>query len=333
MAIPSTPTGFIVQQGNSQVWLTWDAMSGATSYQVSRSSDGSSYSVISSPSVPQYLDTSGTANTQYWYKVASTNSSGTSSYTNPQSIVPVASGKMTLGQVRLQAQQRADMVSSQFVGMAEWNVYIRQAAFELYDLLTSVFEDYYVTAPVSFTTDGSTQQYDLTTVAPNFYKLVGVDCSIGPNDNAKVTLKKFDFISRNQYVFPNITSTFLGVFNLRYRLVGSTLMFIPTPSGGQGITLWYIPRMTEPLKDTDVLDGVNGWEEYVIVRAAKYAMDKEESDSSKLDAELVFLKGRIEEMAANRDAGQPDTISDLRSWSGQWGTYGPPNGDGGYGGY
>jgi hypothetical protein len=41
-------------------------------------------------------------------------------------------------------------------------------------------------------------------------------------------------------------------------------------------------------------------------------LDKEESDTTKLDQELVFLKQRIEESAVNRDAGQPDTISNVR---------------------
>ncbi len=101
--------------------------------------------------------------------------------------------------------------------------------------------------------------------------------------------------------------------------MGSNIEFIPTPSGNQTIRLWYIPRMVELLKDTDTTtSGISGWIEYVIVRAAKYALDKEESDSSRLTEELMFLKQRIEESAPSRDAGLPDTISDSRSNTG-WG--------------
>jgi hypothetical protein len=60
----------------------------------------------------------------------------------------------------------------------------------------------------------------------------------------------------------------------------------------------------------------------VIIRAAKYALDKEESDTTSLDQELLFLKGRIEESSVNKDAGIADTISDTRSggsWSNGWG--------------
>jgi hypothetical protein len=79
--------------------------------------------------------------------------------------------------------------------------------------------------------------------------------------------------------------------------------------------------MTQLLQDTDTtIQGISGWIEYVIVRAAKYALDKEEQDTSVLTQEIQFVKQRIEESAANRDAGQPDTISDTNqgSWGNGW---------------
>lgn len=335
MAAPSTPTNFWAQTGNSQNFLSWDLTATATSYQVQRSTTGVSYSIIASPTTNYYLDTSVTVNTLYYYKVAATNSDGTSSYTTAQTVIPTLQGKMSLGEIRKRSQERADRVNSQFVTLPEWNFFINQAYYELYDLLITVYEDYYVAPRLLIPTTGA-QSYDLPTganynSAPAFYKLYGVDCGLDSSTNAFVTLKKFDFIARNRYVYPQITSTLLGVFNLQYRLVGDKIMFIPTPAGVQNIGLWYFPRLTTLLQDTDVMDGISGWTQYVIVRAAKYALDKEESDTSKLDAELLFEKGRIEESAMNRDAGQPDTISATRTWSERWG--GSPNGDGSAGGW
>jgi uncharacterized protein YdcH (DUF465 family) len=90
--------------------------------------------------------------------------------------------------------------------------------------------------------------------------------------------------------------------------------------------------MTALLADTDIIDGVSGWTEYIIVDAAIKALHKEESDTTALMAQKMALKQRIEETAMNRDAGQPDAISNTRFQTG-WGSYGPPNGDGGFGGY
>lgn len=332
MAIPAIPQNVSLQQGNGQTFLSWSIVAGATSYSVQRSADGVSFLVIGSPSVNSYLDTTVVVGTNYYYKVASVNADGTSGYavSAPVSIVPTLTADISLGQLRLMAQQRADMVNSQFVTLSEWNTYINQSYFELYDLLVTVYEDYYVLPPYEFTTNGTDNQYTL----PNdFYKLMGVDCGSQSGGNAWVTLKKFNFIGRNRYVFPNIQSTFLGVFNMQYRLVGNTLMFIPTPSGNQQIRIWYIPKLTQLLEDTDILSGVSGWTEYVIVDAAIKAMQKEESDVSVLMAQKMALKQRIEESSMNRDAGQPDSISNVRTWGERWGGYGGAGFDGSFGGF
>lgn len=324
MAIPAIPQSFFLQQGNGDVFLSWSATAGATSYSVKRSSDqGLSYSTLASPTTPYYLDTSATVQTNYYYKVASTNSDGTSSYTTPQSIVATLSGQMCLGELRLRSQQRADRVNSQFVTLPEWNFNINQAYYELYDILITSYEDYYVADRLIIPTDGSSNLYDLPnganySAADAFYKLFGVDMGINNSSDAFVSLKKFDFIARNKFVFPQLTTGALGLANLEYRLVGQKIMFIPVPASSQSIGIWYFPRLTTLLQDTDVMDGISGWTQYVITRAAKYALDKEESDTSKLDAEILFLKSRIEESAVNRDAGQPDCISNTRAWAGSY---------------
>lgn len=336
MAAPAMPQNIYVQQGNAQVFLSWDDSAGATSYSVSRSTDNSTFAEVATPAVPNYLDTDVTAGVEYWYKVASVNVSGTSSYSAPQSIVPAVTGTMSLGQIRLLAQQEADKVNSNFVTVPEWNNYINQSAFELYDLLTTLYEDYYLAEPVQFTTSGNVNRYPLpngvleftdslgdTVVAKPFYKLLGVDLCLGGTANAWVSLQKFNFIARNKYIYPNMTANLLGVLNLQYRVMGNYLSLIPIPAGAQQLRLWYIPRMTQLLKDTDILDGVSGWTEYVIVDAAIKAMEKEESDVTALMARKAMLIERINTSAMNRDAGQPDTISSTRNvgaWSNNgWG--------------
>ncbi len=91
--------------------------------------------------------------------------------------------------------------------------------------------------------------------------------------------------------------------------------------------------MQQLLKDTDILDGVSGWTEYVIVDAAIKALEKEESDTSALQIRKQMLKQRIEESAMNRDAGQPDTISATRRNGDMSGSGWGPNGDGSSGGF
>lgn len=237
---------------------------------------------------------------------------------------------MTLAALRSATRQRADMVNSQFIIDAELNSYINQSYFELYDLLVSKYGDnYYVAPPFTITTDGTNFLYNLPT-SPQLYKLLGVDLALSNQQDSYVTIRPFEFIDRNRYAVPNFQS-FYGLTNLRYRLNGNQIWFTPLPAANQRIRLWYIPRMTQLVLDTDVVDGVSGWTEYIIVDAAIKCMQKEESDVSALMAQKQMLIKRIDAMAESRDAGSPAKVSDnlyadfwFPTGSGagtNWGTY------------
>lgn len=339
------PNTTYLQQGNGQVLLSWQYVAGATGYKIQRSTDGITYALLASPTLNSYVDTTVTPGQLYYYQLAATNTGGDSSYTPPQSIVPTLQGQASLGSLRLAAMQRADRVNNNFVTVPEWNYFLNQSLSELYDIMVQAYEEYFVAAPAYFTTNNVGGMYPVPDgvavfqdaagnafVPPPMYKLLGVDLGLNNAPNGFVTVKRFNFIDRNKYVFPNTASTIYGVFNLQYRLVGNQIEFIPIPSSNQPIRLWYIPRMNQLLQDTDVFDAqADSWFQYVIIRAAKYALDKEESDTTKLDDELLFLKKTIEESAPNRDVGQADTISDTRRSSGMGPYGGNPGGTSGLG--
>lgn len=326
MALPLTPQNVLLQQANGQVLLSWDLVPGAIDYTVQRSTDGITYSVVSTATPNRYLDTTVTVGIEYWYQVATVMTGPiTGLYSAAQSVVPTVSGGMSLGQIRLQAQQRADRVNSEFLSTPEWNTNINQSYFELYDILVQKFgNEYYVASPLTFTTTGA--QFEALPNGVNrggalpFYKLLGVDLGLDQSNNAWITLKKFEFISRNRYVFPQITTNLLGVAGLRYRIIGNQLEFTPIPQANQQLRIWYVPRMVELLSDTDRVDGVSGWTEYIIVDAAIKALQKEESDVSVLMAQKQALLARIEAAAENRDAGEPERISTTRTYTDLYGT-------------
>lgn len=345
--VPYQPQGLDAQQADGNILLTWQGSLGATSYQVQRSTDGVNYANLATTTAVQYIDSLPGVGIQFFYQVAGINVSGVSPYALSVNIVAAPPGEMALGELRLRSQQTADRVNSEFVTTSEWNAFLRLGMYELYDLLITAYEDYGVTKPVLINTNSTTSQYALPDGATNylgnvfggtsgtparaFYKLLGVDLGVNTSNNAWVTLNRYDFIDRNAYVYPNSTSTIYGVFNMRYRIMGKNINFIPTPAGNQQVRLTYAPLLPALLADTDVTTiGHSGWLRYVIVRAAKYALDKEEgSDTSKLDQELLFLKQRIEQSASNRDIGQPDTISDTRKtdfYGSGWGSGGAQGG-------
>ena len=325
MPAPSAPTNVILQTGNAKNLVTWPIVSGATSYLVQRSLDGVTFLTVGTPALNSYLDTTCLAGVNYYYQVAATNgtpSAYTASY--PASIVPCLPGQINLGYIRYLAQLRADKLNSEFLTTDEWNSNINQSIYELYDILVTKFgDDYFLAPPVTFSTTGA-KNYPLPDgvnfpTAPPLYKLVGVDCGVAVGNNAWVTLPRYNWIDRNRFVYPQLQANALGVFNLSYRQMGNQLFFIPNPSAGQYIQLWYVPMMTQLLQDTDMLAfSISGWSELVIVDAAIKALIKEESfdQANVLQGVKNALLERIETTAANKDIGQPNTISDTRTNTG-----------------
>lgn len=333
--MPSIPQNFVAQSRNGDIWLTWDLVGGATSYDVQRDTDPlfGAPSSLSSPTLSEYLDSSGTLGTLYYYRVRSDDGSSQSDWSEVVSEVPVASGTATLGQLRLRAQQRADRVNSDFVTTSEWNQYINESYQELYGLLVQKFGDEYFLAPPLLISTSGSNSIELPngtnhSGAPAFFKLKGVDMAINQSaaSPAYVTLTKYNFINRNQYVYPQLSNSIVGYNRPQYRVMGTDMFFIPTPPANMQVQLWYVPRLTELLKDIDVADGVNGWLEYVEIDAAIKALNKEESDVSVLAAQKMAIMRRIEAEAGNRDVGLPNTVSDV---SGRLGWFGGPEGDGG----
>lgn len=331
MAVPYQPQNLSAEQADGNILLTWTGSLGASNYQIQRSTDGVNFTNLALVlPVTQYIDSYPGVGIMYYYQVAAVNISGTSTYSSVAQMVAAPSSEMSLYELRLRAQQTADRVQSNFVLTTEWNAFLRLACYELYDLLIDSYEDLFADQYVFINTNGNTANYPLPDGATNylggtypntngqapaqaFYKLAGMDLGINTSNNAWVTLLKYDFIERNKYIYPNSTSTIYGVYNMRYRLMGKNVNIIPTPAGNQQIRMWYSPRLPALLKDTDLTTiGFSGWLRYPIVRAAKYALDKEESNTDKLDAEIAFLKTRIEEASQNRDAGIADTISQTR---------------------
>ena len=91
----SAPTAPVVKLGNSATsgkpMLTWNAVSGATSYKVYRAtSQNGTYSLLGTVTATSYTNTGAKAGTTYYYKVKAVNSAGESAYSN------VVSGRATV---------------------------------------------------------------------------------------------------------------------------------------------------------------------------------------------------------------------------------------------
>ncbi len=217
---------------------------------------------------------------------------------------------LALSTIRQRCRERSDMEASQFITDDELNFYINQSIAELHDMLVQAYgSDYYV-KNVTFQTVGQQEAYDLSTIITDddFYKLRALDARLNGDD--WFTLQRFNFNERNRFQHFGVWD-YLGITNVRYRIVGNELRFVPIPDSTVDVRVWYVPRAATLVADTDTYNDFNGWIEYVIVDCAIKMLNKEESDVSVLLAEKQLLKRRIEEVANNRDASQPESIEDI----------------------
>ena len=95
---PPTPTGLTATAGNAQVGLTWGTSSGATSYNLKRSTtSGGPYTIIANTTSRSYTDTGLANGTTYYYVVSAVNGGGESANSSqvsarPQAPPPVPTG-------------------------------------------------------------------------------------------------------------------------------------------------------------------------------------------------------------------------------------------------
>jgi hypothetical protein len=183
----------------------------------------------------------------------------------------------------------SDNVGQSFISDTEWNYYINASAQELYGTIVESFgNDYFVQSPSSgyqFTTDGINDHYALPA---DFFKLLGVDLRVSA-PSQWVALKKFNFADRNRLA---ITNSLI-------------------PMAGQLMRLFYVPRYVPMVGDSDTVDGVNGWEEFIVIDACLKALAKEESDVSVMMGRKAAMMARLTSEIENRDAGSPATIIDV----------------------
>lgn len=206
----------------------------------------------------------------------------------------------TLANLRLRAQQAANMVNSNLVTTAEWTTLANAVYPELYELL------------IAAGTNISEKTVNLT---------VGTDITSGaatlPTDFLGIRLVSRQ-LNLTQYVdlveaMIREISRFLvtSTFATHYRLSSNTLTFLPQPTAsGQIYRLIYTPVPTLLVGDSDTVDGISGWEEFVVLGMAIGALEKIESDATPLIARQDKMRERIRQMVTLRNLSEARRVVD-----------------------
>jgi hypothetical protein len=210
--------------------------------------------------------------------------------------------------MRARALQRGDFENraARFT-TAEVNANINESIADLYDqLIRARGTDYYeqTSAPVTIN-DGQS----LYALDAEFLSLVAIELSTG---SSRYPLDRFE-----RYERPYLLDENRGWMGQPYYyvLTGNNIELLPTPRGtGLSFTYRYIPVAGTLAADGDAFDGINGWEEWVVVDVARKLATKESDDVliSTLSADLQRLEARIRALAGARDRFGHRHVIDVR---------------------
>lgn len=92
LPVPPSPTNALATAGNGQMWLNWDVVPGAISYNVKRSTTkGGTYATVASLTPNSYFTDTGLSNgTPYFYVVSALNTNGESANSVEVSVTPLS---------------------------------------------------------------------------------------------------------------------------------------------------------------------------------------------------------------------------------------------------
>lgn len=204
----------------------------------------------------------------------------------------------TLAQLRTRARVRANMATSTFVGDPsasgdpEVTGYVNDSVAALWGkLVTAYGEAYYsLPTPYLFSTDGVNTAF---TLPSDFFKLVKLQVQL--NGTNWFTIDRYMDGEDDAFQIPQVLN-----FRLYY------VQCAPT---------W----AQDGSADEDTFDGINGWEEWVIVDAAIKMRTKAGYDLSDYLVERKALEDRIQAQSRHRDQRQVVRTVDIhhrtrRTW-------------------
>ena len=202
---------------------------------------------------------------------------------------------------------------------SEVDGYLNESIADLYDQILRArgFDGFESLSTI--TTAKGVSVYTLT--AP-FYELLAVSIDLSDGCGS-IPVERFMMHERPQLANPAVP--YRRGYPYMYKLLGDNIELLPSPRGAYAVELRYIPAATVLADDADTFDGINGWEEWVVVDAARKMATKERDFElvGALQADQARLADRIKALAGARDRASGRRVVDVRgsrglAWRRRW---------------
>lgn len=218
----------------------------------------------------------------------------------------------TLAQLRADVCDRADITDGGTTGRhttANLNRRINQAIQQYRRLITDCGVDTYIVPYATTTNTSATADAngwaprDYLALPNDFYHLQGIDIQTG---GTTVPMLDFMQLERNLFkIAPAWLASGGAGMPIFYKLggfnaAGSRLVkIIPSADNSYNAVVWYLPVPADLVADGDTFDGLAGYEEWIVNRAAMDSLLRDggqtvpvyaalAAENAKLEAEMVF---------------------------------------------
>lgn len=183
--------------------------------------------------------------------------------------------------------------------------YINQGGAALRDLMIEVRGRQYFrqNPPQTIATAASTSRYALN---GDFYRLISVRIA-GPGG-----MRLVPFIPEDEPMLRE--PSFTVAKPTHYEIQPGFIEMLPLHGAGWNVIVDYIPVYTDLVSGTDTLDGIDGWEEYVVDFAAHCIATKDEEWelAGALERDMAKLEARIKLLTPGRDSFRAERVKDVR---------------------
>jgi hypothetical protein len=208
---------------------------------------------------------------------------------------------VSLATIRRRVLQRSNMedaAANQFVKTPELNDLINGSVAEWVDEVRgTTWNGTYKRSTQSLTTVSGTQTYALAT---DFLSCLSVDVFIA-GSSPVISARPYQEEQRNAFVNLPVMYGWGFASPVFYQLQDTNISFIPIPQGAYSVKVNYVPTAPLLVADTDTIDSIHGWEEFIVLDSAIKVLGKTGSDVSMLEGRLERQRARIREMAPRRD--------------------------------
>lgn len=231
----------------------------------------------------------------------------------------------TLSEIRTRALRLAAMENeTEFATSAFVNDLVNQGYKKLHDECRAAYGNEFWRKSASLSLISGTATY---AVPSDFLTMLLVEYVDGAG--YRYALRSFMMQERPWQQNGGTSGLYPGVQPLRWRMGrrASTAIqqieFSPTPTQAMTVEIEYIPVLPQLVNDTDLLEGTNGWDDFIVWDVVVGLLTRDNSDPSMAMAERENERRRIQQMASVTAQTEPERIVDVETlasaydwWSG-----------------